>query len=172
MDYEITNTLPKGTQSDDPEQYQLAWRGRLVPAIGNTKDAQENDRIIVPVKESDRLEETVFSASNPINYERRSVKLLAPYMGTFDPALKTGLAMIGGPVTTHAYVWFTSKGDHKGGGKVYTLEFPRSFYGKVFTDPEANKPLTIMPGEAVNFTILLRAISGITAEQQFLEKIR
>jgi hypothetical protein len=172
MDYEITNTLPKGTQSDDPEQYQLAWRGRFVPAIGNTKDAQENDRIIVPVKESERLEETVFSASNPINYERRSVKLLAPYMGTFDPALKTGLAMIGGPVTTHAYVWFTSKGDHKGGGKVYTLEFPRSFYGKVFTDPEANKPLTIMPGEAVNFTILLRAISGITTEQQFLEKIR
>ncbi len=172
MDYEITNTLPKGTQSDDPEQYQLAWRGRFMPAIGNMENAQENDHIVVPVKESERLEETVFSASNPVNYERRSVKLQEPYMGAFDPALKTGLAMIGGPVTTHAYVWFTSKGDHKGGGKVYTLEFPRSFYGKVFTDPEANKPLTIKPGESVNFTIRLRGISDVTTEQQFLEKIK
>ena len=172
MDYEITNTMPKGAQSDDPEHYQLAWRGRFMPAIGNVKDAQENDRIVVPVKESDRLKETGFTASNPVSYECRSVKLLTPCMGAFDPALKTGVAMIGGPVTTHAYVWFNSKGDHKGGGKVYTLEFPRSFYGKVFNDPEANRPLTIMPGESANFTILLRGISGVTTEQQFLEKIR
>ncbi|MPN30744.1 hypothetical protein SDC9_178215 [bioreactor metagenome] len=171
MDYEITNTLQKGTESDDPEHYQLAWRGRFMPAVGNAKNAQENDRLVLPVKESDRLPEPGFSSSNPASYERRSIKLTAPWMGTFDPALKTGLLILGSPATTHAYVWFNSKGDHKGEGKVYTLEFPRSFYGKVFNDPEANKPLTIKPGESVNFTIILRGVSGAVTEQQFLKSL-
>ena len=172
MDYEIANVMPPGTESDDPEHYQLAWRGRFVPAIGNTADAQENDRIVLPVKAEDRLAETHFSSAKPANYERRSIRLTAPYMGAFDPALKTGIAMIGGPLTTHAYVWFNSKGDHKGGGRLYTLEFPRSFYGKVFNDPEANSPLSVKPGESVSFTITLRGISGVATEQEFLEKIR
>ena len=172
IDYEIANVMPPGTESDDPEHYQLAWRGRFVPAIGNAEDAQENDRIVLPVKAENRLAETHFSSAKPANYERRSIRLTAPYMGAFDPALKTGIAMIGGPVTTHAYVWFNSKGDHKGGGRLYTLEFPRSFYGKVFNDPEANSPLSVKPGESVSFTITLRGVGGVATEQEFLEKIR
>lgn len=171
MDYEIMNTMPKGTESDDPEHYQLAWRGRFMPAVGNSKNAQENDRLVLPVKEADLLSETCFTSSKPAAYERRSIKLAAPWMGSFDPALKTGLLILGGPATTHAYVWFNSKGDHKGEGKVYTLEFPRSFYGKAFNDPEANKPLTIKPGESVNFTVILRGVSGAETEQQFLESL-
>ncbi len=171
MDYEIANILPKGTESDDPEHYQLAWRGRFMPAVGNAKNAQENDRLVLPVKEAVRLPETGFNSSNPVSYERPSIKLAAPWMGTFDPVLKTGLLILGGPVTTHAYVWFNSKGDHKGEGKVYTLEFPRSFYGKVFNDPEANKPLTIKPGESLNFTVILRGVSGADTERQFLKSL-
>jgi hypothetical protein len=172
MDYEITNIMPEGTESDDPEHYQLAWRGRFVPAIGNTKNAQENDRIVLPVKDEDRLAETHFASAKPVTYERRSIRLQAPYMGAFDPALKTGIAMIGGPMTMHAYVWFNSKGSHKGSGRLYTLEFPRSFYGKKFNDPEANQPFAVKPGESVIFTVTLRGISGVSTEQEFVENIR
>ncbi len=172
MDYEITNTLPKGSESDDPESYQLAWRGRFVPGIGDGPDAQQNDNLVLPVKNGDKLAETCFISSKPTSYERRSIKLLEPWMGTFDPALKTGIAMIGSPVITHAYVWFNSKGDQKGNGKVYTLEFPRSFHGRVYNDPNANKPLTIKPGESMNFQLTLCGISGVEDEQQFIQKVK
>ena len=172
MDYEIANTMPEGTDSDDPEHYQVAWRGRFVPAIGNTGNAQENDRLVLPLKEGIPLPETHFSAKKPVMYERRSVRLREPWMGAFDPALKTGIAVIGGSETTHAYVWFNSKGDHAGKNKIYTLELPRSFYGKKLDDPEANCPFTIKAGESVNFTIILRGLSGIETEQEFLSSLR
>ncbi|MFA6665455.1 MAG: glycoside hydrolase domain-containing protein, partial [Armatimonadota bacterium] len=172
MDYEITNILPKGMESDDPEHYQLAWRGRFMPGIGSGTDAAQNDYLVLPVKSEDKLAESHFTFSKPASYERRSIKLLEPWMGAFDPALKTGIAMIGDSVITHAYVWFNSKGDRNGNGKVYTLEFPRSFYGRVYNDPNANKPLTIKPGESMNFQLTLRGISGIEDEQQFIQKVK
>ncbi len=170
MDYEITNTMPKGTESDDPEHYQLAWRGRFVPAIGSGKEAAQQDILMLPVSEKNRLAARRFDSRTPASYERRSIRLQAPWMGAFDPELQTGILMKGSPLLTHAYVWFNSKGDHLGGGKVYTLEFPRSFYGKVFDDPEANRPFSVKPGESLNFQILLKGLSGIRTEQQFLEQ--
>ena len=70
----------------------------------------------------------------------------------------------GDSTITHAYVWFTSKGNHKGGGKVYTLEFPRSFYGKQYNDREANSPLTIHPGKSLNFSVIIRGLAHVTSE--------
>ena len=82
-------------------------------------------------------------------------------MGVYDRVLHKGLAVIGGPETTHAYVWFSSKGDHKGGNKVYTLEFPRSFFGKKYDDAEPNRPLSIPPGKTLNFSVTVRGLANV-----------
>ena len=162
MDYEITNLMPPDAASDDPEHLQLAWRGRFVPAIGSGELPQVNDSLVVPVKyDRDKLEQSVFDPKDPVFFERRSVRLKQPFMGVWDTVLHKGLILIGGPVTSHAYVWFNSKGDHKGGGKVYTLEFPRSFFGKKYDDAEPNRPLSVPPGKTLNFTVILRGLANV-----------
>ena len=62
------------------------------------------------------LKKTYFSVSGQsLIYEQKLIRLDKPVIGVFDTKLHKGLAVIGGPVTTHAYAWFSSKGDHKGG---------------------------------------------------------
>lgn len=171
MDYEITNIMPPDSASDDPEHFQLPWRGRFVPAVGSGNIPQLNDQLTVPVKFSaDRLKVNLFTIEKPVFYERRSVRLGKPVAGVFDTVLHKGIVLIGGPVTSHIYVWFNSKGDHKGGGKVYTLEFPRSFYGKKHDDAEPNTPLTILPGKTLNFSVILRGLSNVKDEADLLKQ--
>ena len=165
ISYEIVNQMPVDAASDDPEHFQLPWRGRMMPAIGSGKLPQQDDTLVVPVKFADeKLAENHFTTARPINYERRSIRLAKPYTGAFDTKLKKGIVLIGDNTITHAYVWFTSKGNHKGGGKVYTLEFPRSFYGKQHNDREANSPLTIHPGKSLNFSVIIRGLAHVTSE--------
>ena len=162
MDYEIANLMPADAASDDPEHFQLPWRGRFVPAVGNDAMPQAGDTLVVPVKyDRDKLEQSGFDLKKPVFFERRSVRLDKPFMGVYDSVLHKGLVIIGGAETSHAYVWFNSKGDHKGGGKVYTLELPRSYFGKKYDDAEPNKPLTIRPGKTLNFSITLRGLKNV-----------
>ena len=88
----------------------------------------------------------------------------------FDTNLHKGLAVIGGPVTTHAYVWFSSKGDHRGGNKIYTMEIVRSFNGNRPDDPEPNAPLTIPPGKSLNFSIRLRGLDYVEDEADLIRQ--
>ncbi len=171
MDYEIVNVMPKGSISEDPEHYQFDWRGRFLPAVGDGRIPQEKDIIVMPLAEENKLAETHFNTAKPLYYERRSVKLMEPWMGVFDPAAKSGIAMIGDSQITHAYVWFNTKGNHRGEAKIYTMEFLRSFYGKKFDDKEANSPFTVKPGESLGFTVTLRGVSGVTTEQEFRRAI-
>ena len=162
MDYEIANTMRPDAASDDPEHIQLAWRGRFVPAVGSGALPQADDTLVIPVKyDRDKLEQSCFDPKKPVFFERRSVRLKQPFMGVYDAVLHKGLAIISGPVTTHAYVWFSSKGDHKGGNKVYTLEFPRSYFGKKYDDAEPNRPLTVPPGKTLNFSVTLRGLVDV-----------
>ena len=171
MDYEITNLMPSDSASDDPEHLQLPWRGRFLPGIGTGSIPQANDKLVVPVKyDRDKLEQGHFRLDKPTFFERRSVRLTKPLMGAYDTELGKGLAIIGGAVTTHSYVWFSSKGNHKGEGKVYTLEFCRSFFGKKYDDAEPNTPLTIRPGKTLNFTITLRGLSKVKDDADFLKQ--
>ena len=171
MDYEITNLMPADSASDDPEHLQLPWRGRFLPGIGTGAIPQANDKLVVPVKyDRDKLEQGHFRLDKPTFFERRSVRLTKPLMGAYDTELGKGLAIIGGAVTTHSYVWFSSKGNHKGEGKVYTLEFCRSFFGKKYDDAEPNTPLTIRPGKTLNFTITLRGLSKVKDDADFLKQ--
>ena len=71
---------------------------------------------------------------------------------------------------THAYIWFISKGDHNGKYKVYTLEFPRSFYGKKHNDREPNTPLTIEPGKTLNFSITFRGLEKVTSSEDLIRQ--
>ena len=91
-------------------------------------------------------------------------------MGAYDTELHKGLVVIGGPVTTHGYVWFSSKGNHLGTGKVYSLEFPRSFYGKKYNDPEPNSPLTIHPGKTLTFTLTVRGLSNVKDDADLMKQ--
>lgn len=171
MDYEITNLMSPDSASDDPEHLQLPWRGRFLTAIGSGTLPQQNDKLVVPVKyQRDKLEEALFTVDKPLFFERRSVKLEKPFMGVYDTVLKKGLAIIGGPVTSHAYVWFSSKGNHKGTGKVYTMEFCRSFFGKKYDDAEPNAPITIRPGKTLNFTVTLRGLSHVKDDADLVKQ--
>ncbi len=171
MDYEITNFMPPESASDDPEHLQLPWRGRFVPGIGSGAIPQTDDRLVVPVKyDRDKLEQSLFRPDKPLFFERRSVRMTRPVMGAYDTVLQKGIAIIGSPVTTHSYVWFNSKGNHEGGGKVYTLEFCRSFFGKKYDDAEPNRPLTIHPGKTLNFSITLRGLPHVKNDAEFLKQ--
>jgi hypothetical protein len=171
MAYEIVNEMPVDAASDDPEHFQLPWRGRFVPAIGSGTHPQQHDTLVVPVKFADeKLAETCFDINKPVSYERRSVRIAQPYMGVFDAKLKKGIAVIGDKVMTHAYIWFSSSGNHLGQYKVYTLEIPRSFYGKKHNDREANMPLTIEPGKTLNFSITLRGLENVSSEAELIRQ--
>ena len=171
MTYEISNLIPPELASDDPEHHQLPWRGRFMPGIGSGDLPQLNDKLVVPVKfPGDKLAESHFLASRLASYERRSIRLGKPFMGAYDTDLHKGLVIIGGPVTSHAYVWFSSKGNHLGTGKVYSLEFPRSFYGKKHNDPEPNSPLTIHPGKTLTFTLTLRGLSNVKDDADLMKQ--
>ena len=171
MDYEIANLMSPDAASDDPEHLQLPWRGRFVPGIGPGKIPQLDDKLVVPVKyDRDKLEQAHFTLDKPVFFERRSVRLAKPFMGVYDTVLHKGLAVIGGPVTSHAYVWFNSKGDHTGANKVYTLEFPRSFFGRKYDDAEPNRPLSIPPGKTLNFTITLRGLAQVKDDADLVKQ--
>lgn len=164
--YRISNVMPLEFISDDPASYELAWRGRLIPAIGD--DGPEHDTIVVPTETP--LPATQFLAAKPVFYELRSVPLNAPYLGAFDPVLKTGFAMKLDPQIKHAYLWMNSKGDRTGKGKVYTLEVFRSFYGNQIGS-EKNTPFSIKPGETVRFNISLTALPGIASPEDFKKNL-
>ncbi|MBR7138643.1 MAG: hypothetical protein IKD44_03785 [Lentisphaeria bacterium] len=169
--YEIVNTMPVDAASDDPEHFQLPWRGRLMPAIGSGALPQQDDTLVVPAKFADeKLAESHFNTAKPASYERRSIRIAKPYLGAFDTKLQKGIAVIGDKVITHAYIWFNSKGDHNGKYKVYTLEFPRSFYGKKHNDREPNMPLTIEPGKTLNFTIIFRGLEKVTSSEDLIRQ--
>ena len=171
MDYEIVNRMSPDRASDDPEHHQLPWRGRFVPAIGSGALPQVNDTLVVPAKFADeKLAETHFNLKKTANYERRSIRISKPYMGAFDTELQKGFVIIGDKTMSHAYVWFNSQGDHLGGGKVYTLEIPRSFYGKKYNDREPNSPLTIHPGKTFNFTLTLRGLVKVTSAEELIKQ--
>ena len=171
MDYEITNLMPPDSASDDPEHFQLPWRGRFMPGIGSGSIPQLNDHLAIPVKFSaDRLGQNLFALEKPTFFERRSVRLGKPVAGVFDTVLHKGIALIGGPVTSHVYIWFNTKGSHKGGGKLYTIEFPRSFYGKKHNDAEPNTPLTVLPGKTLNFSVTIRGLSSVKNEADLLQQ--
>ena len=91
-------------------------------------------------------------------------------MGAFDTELQKGFVIIGDKTLSHAYVWFNSQGDHLGGGKVYTLEIPRSFYGKKYNDREPNSPLTIHPGKTLNFSLTLRGLVKVTSAEELIKQ--
>ncbi len=169
MDYEVTNVMPAGDASEDPEHFQFDWRGRFTAAIGDGTLPQDGDVIVIPVDEevADPLAECHFDTTNPTFYERRSIKLKEPWMGVFDPKAKTGLAMLGDSQMTHAYVWFDSKRSKK-----YTLEFLRSFYGNKHDDKSPNSPFEIKPGEAVGFTITIKGLTNISSQADFLSTLK
>ena len=164
MRYEVVNVMPKGMMSDDPGHYQFAWRGRFVPAIGN--DGAENDVLYMPAANI-TLPQTRFNTKAPAFYERPNFLLSEPVAGVYDPASGKGFAMLGDKVITHGYIWFNSKGNHKGEGKRYTLEFPRSRYGQRNTDKFQNTPFDILPGNSLNFTLKLRGLENIRGNAEF-----
>ena len=167
--YEIINVMPKGMSSDDPGHYQFAWRGRFVPAIGN--DGAENDVIFMPAA-SITLPETRFSVKNPVFYERPNFPLSQSVGGVYDAVSGKGFAMIGDKNITHGYIWFNSKGNHKGEGKRYTLEFPRSRYGQRNTDKFQNTPFDIQPGNTLRFGIKLRGLENVKNDNDFRSAIK
>lgn len=152
VDYDIKNLTPKEFASDDPEDFQLAWRGRLVPSIGGV----ENDRLYIPTDM--KLPETHFQSSNPIFYEARQIALTGNKVAIFDDELQKGLEIILDPELTHAYIWFNSSPEAKMGSPLYTLEFPRSFYGKKHDDAKPNSPFTIPAETSKNFRMIFRVI--------------
>lgn len=154
FDYTISNVYPPEFKSDDPSHYLFPWRGRLMPAIG---DNRQLDTIEVPTKLE--LETSVFDMNNPVFYEMRSVPLTESRMGVFNPVKKTGFMWKFDNQINFAYLWMNSKGNHLGGGKVYTLEIFRSFYGNKPGVP-GNSPFTINPGESVNFSMSLTGRIG------------
>ena len=166
LSYQVANVMPKGMQSDDPAHYQFSWRGRFVPAIGS--DGAENDVLCMPAA-AIKLPETRFSAKNPVFYERPNFLLAESAGGIYDPASGKGLAMLGDKVITHGYVWFNSKGNHKGEGKRYTMEFPRSRYGLRNVDKHQNKPFDILPGETLRFQLKLRGLENIRSNSDFTQ---
>jgi|GEM_PF-567053 len=171
MDYEVVNLTSPDAASDDPEHYQLPWRGRFLPGIGSGEIPQVNDKLVIPFKyDRDKMELTHFILSKPVFIDRRSARLTKPFLGAYDTVLHKGLVAIGGPVTTHAMLWFSTKGDHKGGGKVYTLEFPRSFFGKKYDDAEPNTPLSIQAGKTLNFSITLRGLSSVKDDADLIRQ--
>ncbi|MBO7329822.1 MAG: hypothetical protein J6W00_13745, partial [Lentisphaeria bacterium] len=70
------------------------------------------------------------------------------------------------------YIWFNSKGNHKGEGKRYTLEFPRSRYGQRNTDKFQNTPFDILPGNSLNFTLKLRGLENIRDDAGFRNAVK
>lgn len=172
-DYVIKNTLSPEYASEDPEHFQFPWRGRFMPGIGQGADAPENDRLVVPLLDTEEpLQETHFTAEKPVFYSLKSRKLKENFFGAYDPALQTGLAMLGDANLSHLYMWFNSKGDKNGKGRVYTLEFLRSFRGKSHADPYPNSPFTIKAGESYNFSFIIRGITNCSNDEQFLQQCR
>ena len=159
--YEIFNIMPPGQVSEDPAHYQFAWRGRFVPAIG--ADGAQNDVLYMPAADI-QLPTTVFDTGKPAFYERPNFRLALPRGGAFDPASGIGFVMLGDQNITHGYIWFNSRGNHKGEGKRYTLEFPRSKYGLASTATGQNTPFNILPGQTVRFTLKLRGLENIRSQ--------
>ncbi|NLF92253.1 MAG: DUF4091 domain-containing protein [Oligosphaeraceae bacterium] len=160
LEYEFTNTTPKDLASDDPAHFQLTWRGRLVPAIGEGAQALLHDQLVIPTAKA--LPATLFELDQPVYYEERQVKLTGRVMGAFDTVSGKGLALILDPQLTHAYIWFNSDPKAGYGQPIYTLEVPRSFYGKQHDDPEANAPFTIPAGTSLNMRLIFRVLENIT----------
>ena len=162
--YEVVNVMPEGMRSDDPGHYQFSWRGRFVPAIGT--DGAQNDVLYVPAANI-TLPQTKFDMKNPAFYERPNFLLAQPLAGAYDPASGKGFAMLGGKEITHGYIWFNSRGNHKGEGKRYTLEFPRSRYGQSNTAKFQNMPFDILPGNTLTFQIKLRGLENVRDDASF-----
>ena len=161
IEYEFTNTTPKELASDDPAHFQLTWRGRLVPAIGEGEQARLHDQLVIPTDKV--LQATLFDLNNPVFYEERQVKLTGRVMGAFDTVSGKGLAMILDPQMTHAYIWFNTDPKAGYGQPTYTVEIPRSFYGREYNDPQANAPFTIPAGTSLNLRLIFRVLENITS---------
>ena len=147
IDYTISNVFPSEFKSDDPTHYHFCWRGRLSPMIG---DNSQGDKIEVPTLK--KLKETCFDVKKPIFYEERSVELTKSYLGSWNAGKKIGFDWNFDPSIRHAYLWFSSSGDHNGKNKMYTLEIFRSFYGNK-PGVTGNSPFYIEPGKSVNFSM-------------------
>ena len=153
MNYTITNLLsPSAAKSDDPTSYEWPWRGRVVPSIGN--DGKLNDEIIIPNPGSYKLPSTLYDPKKPTRFERKSFPLSKNWMGARDKKTGTGIIVLGDKEITHGYVWFDSA--TKNGN--YTLEFPRSTFGKTIYDKVPNSPFLVQPGCEANFTLILKGI--------------
>ena len=150
IDYTIANVFPAEFKSDDPSHYHFHWRGRLRPRIA--PDSQF-DTLIVPTAQ--KLKGTVFDLKKPLFYEERSVLLEKSELGAYNPVKKIGFIWQLDPVLRYAYLWFNSKGDHNGKGKLYTLEVFRSFYGNK-PGVKGNTPFYIEPGKSVSFTMTFK----------------
>ena len=150
IDYTIANVFPAEFKSDDPSHYHFHWRGRLRPRIA--PDSQF-DTLIVPTAQ--KLKGTVFDLKKPLFYEERSVLLEKPELGAYNPVKKIGFIWQLDPAFRYAYLWFNSKGDHNGKGKLYTLEVFRSFYGNK-PGVKGNTPFYIEPGKSVSFTMTFK----------------
>jgi hypothetical protein len=165
MNYTITNLLsPSAAKSDDPNSYEWPWRGRFVPAIGN--DGKLNDEIIIPNPGEYKLPVTTYDPKKPVRYERKSFPLSKNWMGSRDKKTGTGIVVLGDKNITHGYVWFDSVS--KNGN--YTLEFPRSTFGKTIYDKVPNSPFLIQPGCEANFTLILKGIYNSKDVQDFESK--
>ncbi len=171
MDYEICNQLSADAGSDDPEHFQLPWRGRAVPAIGSGKLPQLDDTLVVPGKfPAHKLAPANFNTVERSKQVLPSVRLKHPFLGAFDTKLRKGIVFIGGAVTSHGSIWFDSKGNKEGKGRIYTLELPRSYFGRKYDDKEPNSPLSIPPGKTLNFTVTLRGLSHVTDAEDLIRQ--
>ena len=150
MDYTIANVFPAEFKSDDPSHYQFHWRGRLRPRIAPDCNM---DTLVIPTEK--KLKATVFDLSKPLFYEERSVPLTKPEVGVFNPVKKIGFTWELDPCIRYSYIWFSSKGNHLGTGKLYTLEAFRSNYGNK-PGIKGNTPFFIEPGKSVNFTMTFK----------------
>ena len=171
MDYEICNQLSADAGSDDPEHFQLPWRGRAVPAIGGGELPQLNDTLVVRSKfPAHKLAPDTFNTVERSKQVLPSVRLKHPFLGAFDTKLHKGIVIIGGSVTSHGSIWFDSKGNKEGKGKIYTLELPRSYFGRKYDDKEPNAPLSIPPGKTLNFTVTLRGLTHVTSSADLIRQ--
>lgn len=167
LDYSITNILPADYISDNPGHYELEWRARFLPAVGNEPSGSRNSDALF-VSGSPKLPETALD-NGRIRFERPSIQLDRPYVGAYDTALKKGFALLFDPnIITHAYVWFdTWEKQHE----LYTIELPRSSYLRNSRDPLKNKPFSILPGNTMNFQITMRGLDYVSDSGTFQKAV-
>ncbi len=157
--YSITNVLPDTFISDNPGHYELAWRARLIPEIGGSR---QNDTLTVSGNPA--LPACTIGGNGRTKYEMPSIRLDRNYAGVFDTELGKGMAVKFDPaVITHAYVWFDAWSRMR---EFYTLEFPRSNYlQKNVSAKDKNKPFLIKPGQTMTFDLNIQGISAQTLEE-------